>query len=59
MDLNYIDKMESSKEKLFKWIEYGKKHNCLHDMPEIHELYLRLKREGKVTMQEWNEKIGV
>lgn len=53
--LKEIDKMPASKEKFEAWMQYAKENNCLQDMPEIHDLYVRLKREGKVTLADWNE----
>ncbi len=55
MDLNAIDKMPRGKEKLRLWICYGKRYNCLHEMPEVEELYYSLKREGLATIHDWNK----
>ena len=46
--------MPRGKEKLRLWIQFGKRYNCLHKMPEIEELYQGLKRDGFVTMSDWN-----
>ncbi|MCK1999780.1 hypothetical protein MZM54_00100 [[Brevibacterium] frigoritolerans] len=59
LSLKEIDAVENSKEKLKLWISYGKAFNCLDQMPEVHELYTRLKREKQITLPEWNQWINL
>lgn len=54
LSIQEIDKMPSSKEKLNSWIQYAKKNNCFHLMPEIQELYLVLKEKALVNKDDWN-----
>lgn len=53
MKLRKIDKMKPSKLKLVLWINFGKKHQCLHCMPEIQELYYTLRQREEITKDEF------
>lgn len=57
MKLHKIDRMKPSKMKLYLWIRFGMKYNCLHEMPEIQELYYTLKQREEVTQSDWNKMI--
>lgn len=53
MKLYKIDKMKSCKMKLFLWIKFGKKYDCLDQMPEIYELYHTLRKREEITPSEF------
>lgn len=58
LSLKEIDAVEDPKEKLRLWITYAKAFNCFPEMPEINELYTRLKKEEQVTIEDWNQWIN-
>ena len=55
MTIVEIDCLPPGKEKLRRYISFALRYNQLHNLPEIGELYQRLKRDGAITQDEYNK----